>query len=257
MTLHFACTLCGQCCHNLKLPLTVAEAAAWLQNGHQVQVLCEAVPWPGEPDPLDALAQHRRRRSFASHSGNLAVRVVVVLAASFDGACPHLRDDQRCGNYEHRPMVCRIYPAEIRPGLTLQPAHKACPPESWSSEQPIYIRNGQVADPDLRALIQRSRDSDAADVPVKERLCAALGLSAAGLGDEGWVIHSPDTAALLRELRRASAADAPAQPAGVWELWSNRRPTVDELGRCGAASAWVDPNARPPWEYRGLYPSSA
>jgi len=57
MDIQFDCTLCGQCCHNLKLTLTVAEAMRWLEDGNQVQVLTEAIPWPDEPaaDDLPAL----------------------------------------------------------------------------------------------------------------------------------------------------------------------------------------------------------
>jgi hypothetical protein len=31
----FNCTACGQCCHNLKLPLGIAEAVDWLRRGGQ------------------------------------------------------------------------------------------------------------------------------------------------------------------------------------------------------------------------------
>ena len=37
--IHFACTRCGNCCRNLKLPLTVAEAIGWIGDGNSVQVI--------------------------------------------------------------------------------------------------------------------------------------------------------------------------------------------------------------------------
>jgi Fe-S-cluster containining protein len=128
MDLNFACTMCGNCCHNLRLPLSVNEAIRWLERGGDVQVFCEAMPWPVEPSTDDGQAQHRRIRSFAAESGELAIRVMVTVVAAFDGACPHLQPDMRCGGYEARPNVCRIYPAEINPFIEPMPTHKACPP---------------------------------------------------------------------------------------------------------------------------------
>jgi Fe-S-cluster containining protein len=48
---HFGCTQCGKCCHNLKLPLTVSEATAWLAEGSEVQIICHVVPWDALPSP--------------------------------------------------------------------------------------------------------------------------------------------------------------------------------------------------------------
>jgi hypothetical protein len=87
-------------------------------------------------------------------SGTIPIRVSVILAAGFEGACPHLRPDMRCGNYDARPRVCRIYPAEISPNVALAPANKACPPETWSDDQPILMREGAPADRDLASLIR-------------------------------------------------------------------------------------------------------
>ena len=42
MDVHFDCTQCGNCCRDLKLPLTVLEAMDWLTDGHSVQIICEA-----------------------------------------------------------------------------------------------------------------------------------------------------------------------------------------------------------------------
>jgi Fe-S-cluster containining protein len=61
MDLHFNCTQCGRCCRNLKLPLTAAEAVAWLAEGHEVQLISEAMPWLEEPAVEDPKAAHRPR----------------------------------------------------------------------------------------------------------------------------------------------------------------------------------------------------
>ena len=47
-------------------------------------------------------------------SGSLPTRVVVILTGAYEGPCPNLQPDMRCGIYEQRPLVCRIYPAEIK-----------------------------------------------------------------------------------------------------------------------------------------------
>src|ERR1700683_3760557 len=82
--IHFKCTQCGQCCRNTKVPLTVAEAIHWLNRGHDVQLLCEASPWPsaldGEPRAIPF-----RRRSFDVTSGSMPIRVVVMLVANIIG----------------------------------------------------------------------------------------------------------------------------------------------------------------------------
>jgi Predicted Fe-S-cluster oxidoreductase len=148
--LNFACTMCGDCCHNLRLPLSVNEAIRWLECGGDVQVLCEAMPWPVEPSTDDGQVQHRRMRSFAAESGELPIRVMVTVAAAFDGACPHLQPDMRCGAYEARPNVCRIYPAEVNPFIELMLAHKACPPEAWAADRPSLIKGGRIVDSSRR-----------------------------------------------------------------------------------------------------------
>ena len=41
--IHYQCTQCGKCCHGLKIPLTVAESLSWLEDGNDVQIVCEAL----------------------------------------------------------------------------------------------------------------------------------------------------------------------------------------------------------------------
>lgn len=97
MDIDFECTKCGKCCHDLRLPLTVTEAMAWLERGNDVQILCDAAPWPKEPPEDNLPAAHRRRRSFAAVSGSLPTRVVVILASAYEGPCPHHQQKMRCG----------------------------------------------------------------------------------------------------------------------------------------------------------------
>lgn len=256
MTLNFECTQCGKCCRSLKLPLTVPEAVEWLRDGHDVQLLCDALPWPAEPDPADLKAAHRRRRSFAARSGALPTRVVTILAANLSGACPNLQADLRCGIYERRPLVCRIYPAEINPFVALDPARKACPPEAWTADHPLLQRDGRLVDDVIRRDIQKSRDTDADNVEVKRRLCHALGFDRAALADEGFVVYSPDRLVLLAAIEQA-VADVGAAPADEpWRFVSNRAETVDSLAGRGAVGERVSAGVHPAFEYIGFRPAS-
>jgi Fe-S-cluster containining protein len=261
MDIHFGCTVCGKCCRDLRLPLTVAEAAAWLADGNPVQLICEARPWPAEIAPDDPRAAHQRRRSFAAMSGIVPVRVVVILAANLEGACPNLQADLRCGIYARRPLVCRIYPAEINPFVELRPSNKGCPAEAWSADRPLFQRDGVVADAELAGQIRRSRDTDAQDVAVKQRLCGALNLHCTALMSEGFVVHSPERSTLSAAIALATgpgadAADAASAPGNDWCFLSNRRGTVQAMrgagARCELAGA-----AGSSFEYLGFQPASA
>lgn len=250
MSIHFSCTRCGRCCHDLRLPLSVDEAAAWLARGGNVQLFCDAIPWPGEPPGDPVLVRHRRQRSFAARCGALPVRVSVTLVAAFSGACPHLSADLTCGAYEQRPRVCRIYPAEVNPAVSLDPAAKACPPEAWAAGQPVFLSTGRLMDAPTAELIAQSRQADAHDRLTKAYLCAELGYDLAALANEGFVIYSPGSEPLRAALdtaRKAASSERIANddetrhdpPAPhPWRYVSNRRGTLDTLRE-------IDADARP------------
>ncbi|RDK02071.1 YkgJ family cysteine cluster protein [Paraburkholderia lacunae] len=252
MNIDFGCTMCGKCCHDLRLPLTVAEAITWLKRGHQVQLFLEAIPWPEEPAHDNLIATHKRRRSFPALSGSLPIRVVAVIVAAFDGPCPNLGEDMQCSAYESRPLVCRVYPAEINPFIPLSPDQKACPPEAWMHGTSPLLRQGQIVDAQIAALIAESRNTDAAEVDVKAALCETLGIATAALGNEGFVVHSPDASALLSALESARATVAPMRSAS-WRFVSNRSATVDALRSVDAVasetSAWETESA----EFLGFF----
>lgn len=253
MDIDFDCTMCGKCCHNLRLPLTVAEAITWLRRGHRTQLFLEAIPWPEEPPEDNLIAAHKRRRSFPASSGSLPIRVVAVIVAAFDGPCPNLKEDMRCGVYGSRPLVCRIYPAEINPFIPLNPEQKACPPEAWIQATTPLLRQGNIVDAQIAALIAESRNTDAADVDAKAALCEALGITGAALSNEGFVVYTPDASTLLSALESAQAAIAPVRPQS-WQFVSNRSATVDALRSVDAVaserSAWETESA----EFLGFFP---
>jgi Fe-S-cluster containining protein len=232
--------------------LTVSEAIDWLTAGREVQLICEAVPWPNEPPADDQKAAYRRRRSFATMSGSTPTRVVVILAANLAGACPNLQADMRCGIYERRPLVCRIYPVEVNPFAQLEPAKKACPPEAWTADRPLLQRDGRALDELVRRNIQRWRDTDVHDVEIKARLCAALDLNCAAVADEGFVVHSPDGAAFLAALTQAVHPNDSATDHGDWRFVSHRSETIDSLEAGGAVVLPAREGERMPYEYIGF-----
>jgi len=235
MTIHFSCTMCGRCCHGLRLPIGVDEAMAWLRDGGQVQLFCEAIPWPEEPPADNHLAWYKRRRSFAATSGRLPVRVIVSLMAVFEGACPNLQPDMRCGIYERRPRACRVYPAEVNPFYALDRETKLCPPDAWQSVEVLQSDDGNWNDPEVAGAIVGMREADARDAEVKKRLCAILGILSSGLSNEGVVVHAPERGRLLAALE-AAAAGSEDRGAGEWQIVSHRRTTLDLLHSAGTAS---------------------
>lgn|SRR6478735_7768495 len=100
--LRFRCTGCGNCCRDLRVPLTHADVrrladatgraaarfVAWLPT-HEVDLI-------GEPGSLVVL----------DHDAGHALMVL----AQREGACVLLGSDERCTAYAARPGNCRLYP---------------------------------------------------------------------------------------------------------------------------------------------------
>ncbi|WP_233828854.1 YkgJ family cysteine cluster protein [Paraburkholderia sp. ZP32-5] len=252
----FQCTICAKCCHDLRLPLTVSEALAWLERGNDVQILCDASPWLEEPPADNLQAAYRRRRTFATTSGTLPTRIAVILTATFAGPCPNLQPDNRCGIYDQRPLTCRIYPAEVNPFIELTPEHKACPPEAWTPGLPPLLRAGKLVDESVHATIQQSRALAESEVQAKQQLCGLLGIDHAAIWNEGFVAYSPACADLLTALRQLSNGIPTPPPSPAWHFVSNRRTTVEALSTVGASSSAAQANDTTHFEYLGFFPAS-
>lgn len=98
LRLRFACSGCGRCCRDLRVPLTLADARrlpssaiAWLRP--------DEVDMTGEPESFVLLPEGRRLLVLAQH----------------DNACVFLTDDG-CSVYERRPSACRMYPFDVSLG---------------------------------------------------------------------------------------------------------------------------------------------
>lgn len=228
MDLHFDCTQCGRCCHDLRLTLSVAEASAWAGRGHQVDLLAEAWPWADDGDPDDPQMQWRRATSFPVQVGDVPFRINLRLVARHEGPCPHLLPDMRCGNYEHRPRICRIYPLESRPFEDVRPATRKCPPEAWRDDLPLLSQGGAPVGEEAKVIVAAHRQAMVDDVGLKARLAAALGFTQAAFAGEGLAVCEISPAALLTALEEASCGlwEAPEH----WTIVTNRQSTAQMLG---------------------------
>ncbi|WP_321932203.1 YkgJ family cysteine cluster protein [Paraburkholderia guartelaensis] len=256
MDVHFGCTACGRCCANLRLPLAIDEAIQWLERGHTVELLCEAVPWPLEPASGDAMAQYKRAVTFGARSGTLPVRIGVILAATHEGSWPNLTEDKRCGVYDERPMVCRIYPAEVNPFVPFSTTAKGCPPEAWDTSLPAFARNGHWESDGLSATIERSRNAMRRDARYKDAICSALNISLAALANEGYVIHRPTAQHLLETLKRVSAGEGNDEALSDWAIASYGVSIRDTLASVGATVCDRLPGAHAGVEYLPLCASA-
>jgi Fe-S-cluster containining protein len=235
LNIDFHCTKCAKCCHDLRLPLSVAEAVEWLSRGDTVEVLCEMVPWPDGQDLAHAEIVAKQSRTFAAMSGTLPVRIGVVLAASHAGPCPNLLSNGECGIYGERPSVCRIYPAEVNPFVTLRRSAKACPDDAWDASGAPLLRHGVLVDASLRSEIAVRRQCDVADIETKRRLCTVLGLNVGAVWNEGFFRYAPDGATLFAALSVAGSDAGIADGSRTeWTFVSHRRTSIDALQQVGA-----------------------
>ncbi|MCX4218370.1 MULTISPECIES: YkgJ family cysteine cluster protein [Pseudomonas] len=193
MNTTFSCVGCGKCCTDHHVPLTLAEARMWAADGGQVIVLVEAFLANGLGLPQQQ-REHAQRRSAVVRSGMSDAHVAITFAAYNVGPCRNLDEDKLCRIYERRPLVCRIYPAEINPHIALNPAAKDCPPESWE-QGPDLIVGGELVDQELLTLIQRSRQADRDDIRIKDAICGLLGIRTTALKGDGFTAYLPDMSA--------------------------------------------------------------
>ncbi|MDP9688542.1 UNVERIFIED_ORG: Fe-S-cluster containining protein [Pseudomonas mohnii] len=215
------------------MPLTLQEARMWAADGGQVIVLVEAFLGNGLGLPAQQ-REHAERRSAVVRSGTCEAFVAITFAAYSTGACRHLDQDNLCRIYERRPLVCRIYPMEINPHIPLNIAAKECPPQSWEQGPPLIV-GGELADPQLADLIQRSRQADRDDIHIKDAICALLEIRTTALKGDGFTAYLPDMTAFATIIDELAGQTLPA-----WESeWQFHVSGNDVAGPLLAAGAQV------------------
>jgi Fe-S-cluster containining protein/type IV secretory pathway TrbD component len=204
----FSCVGCGACCRGRFVPLTIAETVQWLRRGHSVAVLLEAFyesAWPlGAPEYT-----YNKPRSAPVQCGNGSLRVTAILAGNVIPQCPNLGGDDLCTIYSERPLVCRIYPAEINPFIPLSPSAKDCPPESWL--QGNLIGSDRV----LTSQILQSQQADRDDAQLKVKICEALGITVAAWKGNGFTVYMPTVDRMLSAIGELSS---PSQMNVAWRI---------------------------------------
>lgn len=247
MDIHFSCNGCGRCCEGHHVPLTLTEAYHWVRRGGDLIVLVECLIEQAAPLSV-AEREHQAKRAVSVRCGQQWLPVIVTFAAFNPGRCRHLLADNRCAIYAERPLVCRIYPAEINPAAAFTPALKDCAAEVWLPPQPLIYRAGLPA-PELQALIEQSRAADRADKARKVAICEALGIRVAALKGEGFTAWRPDSQAWLNAYAQQGGRSDPGAQWYVQPSTARLHEIVADAGYhlgsvAGSAGAFI-PLARP------------
>jgi hypothetical protein len=158
----------------------------------------------------------------------------------------------RCAIYEDRPLVCRVYPAEINPLLALKPTNKACPPEAWAKDQPLLQRGGVLTDKVISSDIEMSRAADVLDAGVKSRLCLALNVAHTAMVHEAVLVYSPTAQTLLSALSIATATEFSQEPAAEWRFVSDQAGTLGALAKSGGIALHLDDAEAASFQYLGF-----
>ena len=205
----------------------------WAADGGQVIVLVEAFLGNGLGLPAQQ-REHAERRSALVRSGTIDAHVAITFAAYNVGPCRNLDEDNLCRIYERRPLVCRIYPAEINPHIPLTPAAKDCPPESCQ-QRPVLIAGGELVDQALVELIQRSRQAGCDDIGIKDAICEMLGIRTTALNGDGFTAYLPNIEAFAAVIDQVTAQPLTMAPSE----WVFHLSGDDVAGQVLAAGAQV------------------
>lgn len=233
--IQYTCVTCGICCKGRLIPLTVKEAEQWLARGDDVAILLEAFSLSSQavqsPEYL-----HNASRAAKVIAGNGTLNVIAIFAGNALQQCPSLREDNLCGIYEERPLVCRIYPMEINPFIELKAENKICPPESWESGE-IICSDGE-ANPSLKLLINQSKQADVKDAAKKVAICESLGMTVASWKGDGLAVYFPKREALLGAILANDAR--PVRSKNRWGVRTDNLELRHQLQSTGVPLAHED-----------------
>jgi Fe-S-cluster containining protein len=233
--IQYTCVTCGICCKGRLIPLTVKEAEQWLARGNDVAILLEAFSLSsgGAQSPE---YQHNASRAAKVTAGDNNLNVIAIFAGNALNQYPSLREDNLCGIYEERPLVCRIYPMEINPFIELKAENKICPPESWGSGE-IICSDGE-ANPPLKLLIDQSKQADVKDAAVKVEICEFLGMTVASWKGYGLAVYFPKRDVLLAAI--LASGMRPARSKSQWAVRTDNLELRHQLQGAGVPLAHED-----------------
>ena len=233
--MRFSCVGCGKCCNDHHVPLTLDEAKQWAADGGTLIVLTEGF-LDDERLALDPALQHAQRRSLRVPCGSTHAHVAITFAAFNVGPCRNLDENLMCRIYDRRPLVCRIYPAEINPHIPLRAENKDCPPQAWE-QGPVLIHGGKAVATELEQLIERSRQADRDDIAAKAAICKLLGIRTMALKGEGFTAFMPDMRHFMQAAGRVEALGLAASAAD--QPWSLHAPSEELVARLEDTGALI------------------
>ena len=133
------CATCGACCRSYIVP--VCGQDIW-RISHRQRLDPEhfLIPVPQPQPRSDGFRSQPGAWTYAlmlDKQGRLKVDQSCVFLVHLVGG------HDRCGIYDHRPVVCQAYPMVMAPrGVTLRDA-SLCPPESWPDEELRSVRGAR------------------------------------------------------------------------------------------------------------------
>ncbi|MFB4390434.1 MULTISPECIES: YkgJ family cysteine cluster protein [unclassified Pseudomonas] len=204
----YNCVECGKCCKGRLIPLTVNEALQWIERGGRVGIASEAfdqASWRLTPDEY----AYHLKRSAPRKSKDSEISVICILVGDALNQCPSLMENNLCGTYQNRPLVCQIYPVEINPFIKMNKDLKICPTEAWSSGEIIYSQS-QPSEK-YQTLIFASRNADHSEAERKVIISELLSLSTTAWKTDGIIVQFPTQIELLNAITE-SKNNLHAQP---------------------------------------------
>ncbi len=120
------CKMCGDCCRVVTTKFTYKELLEKKAQGDD-----SAIDFLSVFVPFDSIEEAKKES--AEIVENILSRTPQKLEDITFYKCKYLRDDNKCGDYEHRPLLCRLNPFSA---WSIVPPH--CGFQGWLEEQKAH-----------------------------------------------------------------------------------------------------------------------
>lgn len=125
------CGTCGACCRAYLVPLCGHDV--WLISQRESMNPVEfAYAIPQEPPRSDGFLLSSDAPPYGlvlDKQGRFRLDAACIFLVQLAGG------HERCGIYDHRPVVCQAYPMQLAPGGVVVEKRALCPPDGWSDEE--------------------------------------------------------------------------------------------------------------------------